>query len=528
MTGYRASRAVQAWQYAGALLVVCIATTGLVGWLVGMRSLAGQIATYNAMVPITAVCLIIFGAAFLLRLALPDRVAITRAAAAAIFAIIVLELTDVLTGLHVAPDRLFAAATELSGARQIGRMSPAVAVCLAALGVALVLSSSTRPLRRSASHILALVIGNVGFVLCVGYAYNTPLLYSAMASPPALPTSFALAILGFACALLTADRFPLRVFVGDSVRPQLLRAVLPTLVGTIIAFAMLDVVDNRLGIEHGPLVTSVVFLVSIVAVSVTVLRSTATVGRSVEGADQALRTASMELASSNTALEHMVHDVAGAMGRVVEARDPYTKGHEERVAIISRLIAEDLGLPSSVVEGIEMAALLHDIGKLHIPAEILTKPGRLSAAEFDLIKEHPRQGFAILKDIAFPWQISDAVLQHHERTDGSGYPMGLRGDEILPAARILAVADTIEAMASDRPYRPAIGIGPAIAEIRENSERYDPAVVASCIGLYDRGQLVFAGPVEEVAPAEPLRDGPASVRAAGYLPVRVVTVPDGP
>jgi putative nucleotidyltransferase with HDIG domain len=194
------------------------------------------------------------------------------------------------------------------------------------------------------------------------------------------------------------------------------------------------------------------------------------------------------LGESNRRLEKMVHDVAEAMGSVVEARDPYTQGHEVRVADLARRIAEEMGLPEDALKEIGMAGLLHDIGKLRIPAEILTKPGVLSAAEFALIKEHPEQGHEILVHIDFGWPIADIVVQHHERMDGSGYPAGLMGPAISMPARILAVADVVEAMASHRPYRPAVGLEQAINEIATHPEWYDSEVVAACIRIYDRGE----------------------------------------
>jgi putative nucleotidyltransferase with HDIG domain len=195
-----------------------------------------------------------------------------------------------------------------------------------------------------------------------------------------------------------------------------------------------------------------------------------------------------ELAESNKRLEKMVYDVAEAMGSVVEARDPYTQGHELRVASLGKRIALEMGMAEDAINEINMAGLLHDIGKLRIPAEILTKPGKLSTTEFALIKEHPEQGFEILGHIDFPWPIAEIVREHHERLDGSGYPRGLVADEIMLPARILAVADVVEAMASHRPYRPAVGLDQAIAEISTHSELYDSAAVAACVRLYERGE----------------------------------------
>ena len=196
-----------------------------------------------------------------------------------------------------------------------------------------------------------------------------------------------------------------------------------------------------------------------------------------------------ELADSNKRLAKMVHDVAEAMGSVVEARDPYTQGHEVRVAALARRIAGEMGLSEDEMDEIGMAGLLHDIGKLRVPAEILTKPGALSPAEFALIKEHPAQGHEILGHIDFGWPVAQIVLQHHERMDGSGYPMGLLGPGIMVSARILAVADVVEAMASHRPYRPAVGLQQAIDEIAMHPERYDADAVAACMRLHDRGEI---------------------------------------
>ncbi len=148
-----------------------------------------------------------------------------------------------------------------------------------------------------------------------------------------------------------------------------------------------------------------------------------------------------------------------------------------------------MGLTDDALNEISMAGLLHDIGKLRIPAEILTKPGVLSVAESALIREHPDQGFEILSHIEFPWPVAEIARQHHERLDGSGYPRGLSGAEIMLPARILAVADVVEAMASHRPYRPAVGLDQAIEEISSHPEQYDSQVVAACVRLYDRGAI---------------------------------------
>lgn len=169
--------------------------------------------------------------------------------------------------------------------------------------------------------------------------------------------------------------------------------------------------------------------------------------------------------------------------------DPYTQGHEDRVAELAKLIAVEMGLPDDEVEGIEMAGLLHDVGKMSVPAEILSKPGGLSKEQFALVQCHPTDGYEILKGIDFPWPVAEAVLQHHERMDGSGYPQGLHGDEIGVTARILAVADVVAAVSSHRPYRPALGIEAAIAAIAEHPEEYDQDVTAALLSVYESGRI---------------------------------------
>ncbi len=184
-------------------------------------------------------------------------------------------------------------------------------------------------------------------------------------------------------------------------------------------------------------------------------------------------------------LEQSIQTIAGT----VEARDPYTAGHQRRVAQLATAIASEMALPEEQVNGIHLAAIIHDLGKIHIPAEILVKPGRLTETEFLLVKTHPQSGYDILKDVSFPWPIADIVLQHHEKLDGSGYPSGLKGEQILLESRIMTVADVVEAMSSHRPYRPALGVDAALQEIRSGrGSIYDPAVVDVCLRLFaERG-----------------------------------------
>jgi len=188
-------------------------------------------------------------------------------------------------------------------------------------------------------------------------------------------------------------------------------------------------------------------------------------------------------------VEKLFGEVVNAFSSAMELRDPYTAGHQFRVAELSRAIAEEMGFSAEQIHGLKVAALLHDIGKgLFVPAEILTKPGKLTHWEMALIKVHPQAGYEILKNVDFPWPVADAVRQHHERLDGSGYPQGLKGDEILMEAKIIAVADVIEAMSSHRPYRPSLGFAAALEEIESQKGRlYDPKVVEACLRIFSRG-----------------------------------------
>jgi len=204
-----------------------------------------------------------------------------------------------------------------------------------------------------------------------------------------------------------------------------------------------------------------------------------------ENLEQRVEERNAELHVMVNNLRKAMKGIIQAMSLTVESRDPYTAGHQRRVADLARDIGIEMGFSGERIEGVCMSGLIHDLGKMSVPAEILTKPGRINKMEFGIIKSHPRVGYDILKDIDFPWPIAQMVLQHHERMDGSGYPQGLRGEEILIEARILGVADVVEAMASHRPYRPARGIGVAIEEISKNKGRfYDPDVVDACLMLF--------------------------------------------
>ena len=191
-------------------------------------------------------------------------------------------------------------------------------------------------------------------------------------------------------------------------------------------------------------------------------------------------------------LKRALEATVAALATAVETRDPYTSGHQLRVAQLACAIVRKLGFSKDKIEAIRIAAIIHDIGKIHVPAEILGKPAKLSEAEFEIVQSHPQIGYDILKNIEFPWPIAQIVLQHHERLNGSGYPKGLDHDNILQEAQILAVADVVEAMLSHRPYRPAHSLETTIAEISTNQGvLYNFKVVEACIKLFKQNDFNF-------------------------------------
>jgi putative two-component system response regulator len=197
------------------------------------------------------------------------------------------------------------------------------------------------------------------------------------------------------------------------------------------------------------------------------------------------RKAEEEREAAYRALDKALNDSITAMSKMVEMRDPYTAGHQTKVADLSVAIARELKLPEEHVKYLRIAALIHDIGKIHIPSDILNKPGKLRDMEWELIRIHAQGSYDILKSIEFPWPIAQIAWQHHERLNGSGYPNGLGGDQILLEAKILAVADVVDAMSSYRPYRPSLGIDKALEEISQNrGVLYDPAIVDACLKLF--------------------------------------------
>ncbi|MFB3895171.1 MAG: HD domain-containing phosphohydrolase [bacterium] len=209
-------------------------------------------------------------------------------------------------------------------------------------------------------------------------------------------------------------------------------------------------------------------------------------------AEETLQKSEKKIKESYIKLRRTLEETVNSLASALETRDPYTAGHERRDAQLVCAIAKEMGLSEDQIEGLRIASLLHDIGKMAVPAEILSKPTKLTDIEFKLIKVHPEVGYNILKDIDFPWPVAQIVYQHQERLDGSGYPQGLKGEEILLEARILTVADVVEAMSSHRPYRPALGILPALDEIRKHRGiLYDPQAVDACLTLFQEKGFKF-------------------------------------
>jgi putative nucleotidyltransferase with HDIG domain len=208
-----------------------------------------------------------------------------------------------------------------------------------------------------------------------------------------------------------------------------------------------------------------------------------------------------DLAQANEKLAQTLQQLRKTFGGIVqvltatlETRDPYTAGHQSRVADLARTMATEMGLGQELIEGLRVAGVVHDLGKIAIPAEILSKPGRLTEIERGLIETHSQVGYELLQPINFPWPVAEIVRQHHEKVDGSGYPQGLKGEAILLEARILAVADVVEAMAMHRPYRPALGVDKALEEIEEyRGVLYDGQAVEACLSVFRNKKYRFPG-----------------------------------
>jgi HD-GYP domain-containing protein (c-di-GMP phosphodiesterase class II) len=199
-----------------------------------------------------------------------------------------------------------------------------------------------------------------------------------------------------------------------------------------------------------------------------------------------------ELKQTYKKLQKIIESTANIIVKVVETRDPYSTGHQQRVSKLATIIAREMKLPQDKIEGTRIASLVHDIGKVNLPTEIISKPSKLVEVEFNLIKNYPNVGYDILRKVDFPWPIAEIVLQHQEKIDGSGYPRGLKSDEICIEAKILGVANVVEAMSSYKSYRPALSIDEALAEVSNNKNiLFDPEVVDTCIKLFKEKDFKF-------------------------------------
>lgn len=293
-------------------------------------------------------------------------------------------------------------------------------------------------------------------------------------------------------ALQLLDQYPVDVVVADIKMPEMsgielahiikqrYKADVIIMTGFITSFNYEDIVEQG----ASDFIQKPVRIAEFVARLKRVLSERA----SKSDLNKALDDIQMNMDKLRSAMEGTVQ----AISVMVEMRDPYTAGHQQRVANLACAIAESMGLAADDVYGLRMASVIHDLGKITVPAEILSKPGRLSDLEFEMVKSHVQSGYDILKQIEFPWPLADIILQHHERMDGSGYPNGLHGEDILLPARILAVSDVFETIASHRPYRPSLGLTRALNELKENRNKlYDDQVVAVCLSLIEEGRFQF-------------------------------------
>ncbi len=278
--------------------------------------------------------------------------------------------------------------------------------------------------------------------------------------------------------LASPDRLPWR---GEALKRGYASSVALPMIDKAGAFGALNIFSDRSDVFHEEEVSLLKDLVDNIVYGLVALHTRIERNR-----------AENEVQKNISKLRQTLGAVIQVLEQTVEVRDPYTAGHQRRVADLARAIAEEMGLSDDQIDGIRIAGIIHDIGKMYVPAEILSKPWGLSQLEFSLIKTHPQVGYDILKAIEFPWPVANIVLQHHERIDGSGYPFSLPREKILIEAKILGVADVVEAMASHRPYRPALGLNAALDEISINKGKlYDTEIVDTCLKLFKQDNFAF-------------------------------------
>jgi len=376
-----------------------------------------------------------------------------------------------------------------------GKMCVATALGLFLIGGALLLLSFRRRGRivNGLVGCLAVAPPAIGLVFTLGYLHGAPLLYDGSGVPSPLPSMIGLLALGGGVlTFLGPDVLPLRPLYGSSVQAMLLRTFVPfTAITVCVVVIMTDVMDVAEG-AVAPTFTAVLALLATLVASLICARIARNVGGRLERAQEQIRLeveerrrAEADVRASYEKLKKTLDGTVHAMALTVEKRDPYTAGHQRRVSRLACAIAQEMGLSEEQIEGIRIGALLHDVGKISVPGRILLKPGRLTDEEFGIIKTHPQVGYEILREIDFGWPTAEMVLQHHERMNGTGYPSGSRGDDILLEARIIVVADVVEAISSHRPYRPALGTEAALREISENRGiLYDADVVDACVQLF--------------------------------------------
>ena len=359
---------IRVMQYVSALVMGAISLLSFAGWVLGDFQLAGRTVRYDAMVPVTSLVFLTLCVALLVRLRMesPRARGFILGCAATIWVVVVVELVDFAFGLHVSPDRLFASAADMVQGRQVARMSPVVAVLFAALAAALALFESSDARRRSIAAVIATTVAAAGFVLCVGYAYDAPLMYDLGPFPPALFSSLGMLIVGLGILAMGTDRRPMSLFVGDSVRAQLMRGVLPVVMATMLAFAALGVVDARFGAENDPIPTSLALLVVMSIVTAVILRSASRIGGRVDSAEAKRQIAEDALRESEQSYRDQFAKSSVAMllmepfdGRILDANASAFKFYGYSKERLLQLRASDL----NTMPAHEIATAMADVAQ---------------------------------------------------------------------------------------------------------------------------------------------------------------------